>query len=92
MIFSMFKAQCSMFNVQHAPIISTTRPFKFKMADFDRDGLLDLGMIMQQESFGTDLIGTALGNSNGTFQAVRTQTRSSVWKLCGSATTWNLVT
>ena len=61
-----------------APIISTTRPFKFKMADFNGDGLLDLGMIMQQDSFGTDTIGTALGNGNGTFQAVRTQTGSSV--------------
>jgi FG-GAP-like repeat len=61
-----------------APIISTTTPFKFKMADFNGDGLLDLGMIMQQESFGTDMIGTALGNGNGTFQAVRTQTGSSV--------------
>jgi FG-GAP-like repeat len=61
-----------------APIISTTTPFKFKMADFNGDGLLDVGMIMQQDSFGTDLIGTALGNGNGTFQAVRTQTGSSV--------------
>ena len=63
-----------------APIISTTAPFKFKMADFNGDGLLDLGMIMQQPSFGTDLIGTALGNGNGTFQAVQTQTGSSVFE------------
>jgi len=62
------------------PIISTSAPFKFKMADFNGDGLLDLGMIMQQNSFGTDLIGTALGNGNGTFQAVRTQTGSSVFE------------
>jgi len=61
-----------------APIISTTAPYKFKTVDFNHDGLLDLGMIMQQESFGTELIGTALGNGNGTFQAVRTQTGSSV--------------
>ena len=61
-----------------APIIGTTAPFKFKMADFNGDGLLDIGMILQQESFGTDLIATALGNGNGTFQAVRTQTGSSV--------------
>ena len=61
-----------------APIISTTAPYKFKMVDFNHDGLLDLGMIMQQESFGTELIGTALGNGNGTFQAVRTETGSSV--------------
>src|SRR6476646_907521 len=63
-----------------APIISTTAPFKFKMADFNGDGLLDVGMIMQQESFGTDTIATALGNGNGTFQAVRTQTGSSVFE------------
>ena len=58
-----------------APIVSTTAPFKFKMADFNGDGLLDLGMIMQQPSFGTDLIGTALGNGNGTFQAVQNADR-----------------
>ena len=39
-----------------------------------------VGMIMQQPSFGTDTIGTALGNGNGTFQAVRTQTGSSVFE------------
>jgi hypothetical protein len=61
-----------------APIVSTTAPFKFRMADFNQDGVLDIGMILQQDSFGTDLIATALGNGNGTFQAVRTQTGSSV--------------
>jgi hypothetical protein len=61
-----------------APIVSTTAPYKFKMGDLNHDGLLDLGMILQQESFGTELIATALGNGNGTFQAVRTQTGSSV--------------
>ena len=35
-------------------------------------------MILQQDAFGTDLIATALGNGNGTFQAIRTQTGSSV--------------
>jgi hypothetical protein len=61
-----------------APIVSTTAPYKFKMGDFNQDGLLDVGMIMQQPSFGTELIATALGNGNGTFQAIRTQTGSSV--------------
>ncbi|MFL6500233.1 MAG: FG-GAP repeat domain-containing protein [Candidatus Udaeobacter sp.] len=61
-----------------APIISPIAPYRFKLADFNGDGLLDLGMIMQQSSFGTDLIGTSLGNGNGTFQAARTQTGSSV--------------
>src|SRR5581483_3037850 len=60
------------------PIISTTAPYKFTMADFNGDGLLDLGMILQQDAFGTELIGTALGNGNGTFQAVQTQSGSSV--------------
>jgi FG-GAP-like repeat/FG-GAP repeat len=63
-----------------APIISTTAPYKFKMTDFNHDGLLDAGMILQQDSFGTELIATALGNGNGTFQAVRTQTGSSVFE------------
>lgn len=62
----------------NAPILSTSEPYKFTTADFNNDGKLDLGMIMPQNSFGTDLIGTALGNGNGTFQAVRTQTGSSV--------------
>jgi len=61
-----------------APIISTTAPYKFKMRDFNHDGLLDVGMILQQDAFGTDTIATALGNGNGTFQAIRTQTGSSV--------------
>ena len=59
-------------------IVSTTRPYKFKMCDFNQDGLLDVGMILQQDAFGTDTIATALGNGNGTFQAIRTQTGSSV--------------
>ena len=55
------------------------RRYKFKMARFQSsDGLLDVGMILQQDAFGTELIATALGNGNGTFQAVRTQTGSSV--------------
>src|SRR6476469_5700003 len=36
--------------------------------------------VRQHPSFGTDTIGTALGNGNGTFQAVRTQTGSSVFE------------
>ncbi len=48
------------------------------MRDFNHDGLLDVGMILQQDAFGTDTIATALGNGNGTFQAIRTQTGSSV--------------
>ncbi|HVE58271.1 MAG TPA: VCBS repeat-containing protein, partial [Pyrinomonadaceae bacterium] len=61
-----------------APVLSTSEPYKFTTADFNGDGKLDLGMIMQIDSFGTDSIATALGNGNGTFQAIRTQTGSSV--------------
>jgi hypothetical protein len=60
------------------PIISTTRPYKFRLADMNRDGKLDVAMILQQSSFGTDTIATALGNGDGTFLAIRTQTGSSV--------------
>ncbi len=61
-----------------AVILSTSEPYKFTTADFNHDGKIDVGMIMQQPSFGTDTIATALGNGNGTFQAIRTQTGSSV--------------
>jgi hypothetical protein len=62
-----------------APIItSATKPYKFRMSDFNSDGKLDLGMIIPQDSFGTDTLGTALGNGDGTFQPPRTQTGSSV--------------
>ena len=45
--------------------MNTTAPFKFKMADFNQDGVLDIGMILQQEAFGTDLIATALALVTG---------------------------
>ena len=62
-----------------APIISTTAAVQVQDgAILISDGLLDVGMIMQQDAFGTDTIATALGNGNGTFQAIRTQTGSSV--------------
>ena len=61
-----------------APILSTSEPYLFTTADFNNDGKIDLGMIMPQDAFGTDTIATALGNGNGTFQAIRTQTGSSV--------------
>jgi hypothetical protein len=60
------------------PIISSTRPYKFKVADLNADGKTDIAMIIPQDSFGTVYIGTALGNGNGTFQPVRQQPGSSV--------------
>jgi hypothetical protein len=61
-----------------APILSTSEPYKFTTADFNGDGRLDLGMIMPVGALGADVIATALGNGNGTFQAIRTQIGSSV--------------
>lgn len=61
------------------PVISGSRPFRFKIADFNNDQILDVGMIVfTAQSFGTDLIGISLGNDNGTFAQARTQTGSSV--------------
>ena len=74
-----------------APIISTTAPYKFKMRDFNHDGLLDVGMIFEQGIVGTDTIATALGSGNGIFQAIDADLRV-FWKIFGSATTWKLVT
>ena len=65
-------------NLTFGALYSSYSAVTFKMADFNHDGLLDLAMIMQQDAFGTELIGTALGNGNGTFQSVRTQTGWSV--------------
>src|SRR5262249_33661799 len=42
-------------------VISSTRPYKFTLAEMDRDGELDAVMIVPQESFGTVYIGVALG-------------------------------
>ncbi|HUR98350.1 MAG TPA: VCBS repeat-containing protein, partial [Pyrinomonadaceae bacterium] len=63
-----------------AVILTTIQPYKFRVADFNRDGKIDIGMIMPQPSFGTDKIATSLGNGNGTFQAIRSQTGSSVFE------------
>lgn len=60
-----------------APVISSTSPYKFKLADLNRDGKLDVGMILDQDFNYVD-IGTALGNGDGTFQPVRTQRGSTV--------------
>ncbi len=58
-----------------APIISSSPAYKFKLADFNRDGKTDVGMILPQTFFDVD-VGTALGNGNGTFAAVQTQNGS----------------
>jgi hypothetical protein len=60
------------------PVISSTRPYKFKVADLNGDGKTDVAMITLQDSFGTVDIATALGNGNGTFQTARQQPGSSV--------------
>ncbi|MDQ3199937.1 MAG: FG-GAP-like repeat-containing protein, partial [Verrucomicrobiota bacterium] len=62
------------------PLLSSTAPYKFKAADFNQDSKIDVGMIIPQPSFGTVYIATALGNGDGTFQAARQQSGSSVFE------------
>jgi hypothetical protein len=66
------------------PIVSTFRPYTFKMADFNRDGKLDVAMVLVSDSY-TETIATALGNGNGTFQPIKTQTGSSVLENLGNS-------
>jgi hypothetical protein len=61
------------------PILTTSAmPSRFKLADMNRDGKLDVAMILSQPPWGTATIGTALGNGDGTFAPARTQSGSSV--------------
>jgi hypothetical protein len=60
-----------------APIVTSTRPSRFQVADLNRDGQLDVAMILPQPAFGTLSVGTALGNGDGTFQPVQEQSGSS---------------
>jgi hypothetical protein len=59
------------------PLVTSTRPSRFQVADVNRDGKLDVAMILPQPAFGTLSVGTALGNGDGTFQPVREQSGSS---------------
>jgi hypothetical protein len=67
-------------NLTFQPVVNSgTRPTRFTIADFNRDGKLDVGLIeFTGQSIGTDRVGISLGVGNGTFAAAATQTGSSV--------------
>jgi hypothetical protein len=69
-------------NLTFGPAIASSAApysvYRFKLADFNLDGKVDVGMITQQSSFGTDVVATSLGNGDGSFRAPRGQTGSSV--------------
>ncbi len=55
------------------PVISSTSPYKFTLADFNNDGNQDVGMILDQsEVFEVD-VATALGLGGGSFAPAQTQ-------------------
>ena len=67
-------------NLTFQPIVNSgTRPTVFKIADFNGDNILDVGLVeFTGQPFGTDRIGISLGAGNGTFALANTQTGSSV--------------
>ena len=61
------------------PLAESGTPFfKFQLADLNGDGRLDLAMILTNVSGFTTVVGTSLGNGDGTFAPARTQSGSSV--------------
>ena len=56
-----------------APVLSSTSPYKFRLADFNGDGKPDVGMILNQtEVFEVD-VATALGLGGGVFGPAQTR-------------------
>jgi hypothetical protein len=53
------------------PVLSSTSPYKFKLADFNNDGKLDVGMILTD--LYEDQVATALGLGGGLFGPAQTQ-------------------
>jgi hypothetical protein len=56
-----------------SPVLSSSSPYKFRLADFDNDGKLDVGMIMSQDELFEVEVGTALGLGGGLFASPQTQ-------------------
>ena len=56
------------------PVLSSTTAYKFRLADFDGDGTLDVGMILPEDPDAfQDRAGTARGLGGGLFGPVRIQ-------------------
>ena len=55
------------------PVISSTSPYKFKLADFNNDGKLDVGMVLSQTEVYEVEVATALGLGGGIFAPAQTQ-------------------
>jgi hypothetical protein len=56
-----------------APVISSTSPYKFTLADFDGDGRLDAGMILSQTDVFEVRVAVAHGLGAGLFGPAQTQ-------------------
>jgi VCBS repeat protein/FG-GAP repeat protein len=54
-----------------APVVSSTSPYKFRLADFNNDGKMDVGMILSD--LYEDQVATALGLGGGLFAPAQTQ-------------------
>jgi hypothetical protein len=55
------------------PVISSTSPYKFRLADFNDDGKLDVGMILEQTEVYEVDVATAIGLGGGSFAPAQTQ-------------------
>ena len=66
-----------------APITSPGDYSSFDLGDYNQDGELDAAVAIPCGSFGTDRVGVALGNGDGTFQSAVVQTGSSVLETLG---------
>jgi hypothetical protein len=55
------------------PVLSSTSPYKFRLADFNNDGKLDVGMILDQTEVYEVDVATALGLGGGSFAPAQTQ-------------------
>ena len=56
-----------------SPVISSTSPYKFRLADFNNDGKPDVGMILDQTEVYEVDVATALGLGGGLFAPAQTQ-------------------